>query len=441
MQLPDHIVNKALELQQGQSQPLVSYIYDLPELRLHLEMMKADLPDQVELFYAVKANPDPVILQQVAEIVDGLEIASGGELELIQPFLQGKPFIFGGPAKLSEDLYQAIALGADLLHIESASELIRLNSLAQRQQLKVPVLLRLNPVLPEEMQTTLTMAGRATAFGIDEQHLADVINLAKRCDWIDLQGFHIHALSHQLEAERHLRLLDFLIGRACQLAEQHGFELKKLNLGGGIGVNYRQPEQQYQWPVFADGLRNLLDHSERRHLQIRFEMGRYLTAFCGYYVMEVLDLKHNHGADFAVCRGGTHQFRLPAAQSHSHPFICIETGRYPELQHFALEAASITVAGQLCTPKDILARDHFVQRVSIGDLLVFPLAGAYAWNISHQNFLCHPAPVFHYLRPDDVSVSADASGVESDKQCESLKIKEVNTAAEEVNTEIEEVIV
>ena len=419
MQLPDHIAKTALTLQQEQyPQPISAYIYDLPALRQHLIHIRGSLPTQVELFYAVKANPDEVILKHVAELVDGLEIASGGELELIQPFLkyggQSKPFIFGGPAKLSKDLEDALVLGVDILHIESASELIRLNTLAEKLQKVVPILLRLNPVLPDEMQTTLTMAGRATAFGIDEDHIGEVIRLAKQCEWIELKGFHMHALSHQLDSKRHLRLLDFLITKACQLAEQEAFDLQQLNLGGGIGVNYRQPGQQYHWPSFAQGLAELLDHPSRSHLKIRFEMGRYISAFCGYYTMQVLDLKPNHGSNFAVCRGGTHQFRLPAAQGHSHPFMVVPSPLDNELKDITLANTDITVVGQLCTPKDVLAKDSSVAMISIGDLLIFPLAGAYAWNISHQNFLCHPQPIFHYLVESEVAISSDVKRIEEE---------------------------
>lgn len=401
MLLPSNINQTILALQKNQpEEPLVAYIYDLAALRTHLEGIKASLPFQVELFYAIKANPDVRVVEQVARIVDGLEVASGGEIELIKPFLKRKPFIFGGPAKLTQDLDKALNNGVELLHIESLSELIRLNELGEKHQKSIPILLRLNPELPEEMKTTLTMVGRATAFGIDDIHISELIQQAKQCKWIDLQGFHLHALSHLLDADRHLRLLEFLIEKSYQLAEQEQFELKKLNLGGGIGVNYIQPEKQYDWLSFAEGLTRLLARTEYQHLKVRFEMGRYLTAFCGYYAMEVIDLKSNHEENFAVCRGGTHQFRLPVAQNHSHPFIHVE-GHKPEFEGCCLKDTLVTVVGQLCTPKDIMASRAFISNIAIGDVLVFPFAGAYAWNISHQNFLCHPAPIFHYLDSDD----------------------------------------
>lgn len=394
--VPEKIQSIALNLQKQSCQPLAAYIYDLPALCRHLQRIKADLPKQVELFYAVKANPDSTILRQVAELVDGLEIASGGELDLIAPYMTDKPFIFGGPAKLDQDLERALSHQIDMLHIESAWELERVIALAEQKNTVIPILLRLNPVLPDEMQTTLTMAGRATAFGIDEEGIEACIERANSSTWVDLHGFHIHALSHQLEAVKHLQLLSFLIERAQQLCQEYGIDLRMLNLGGGIGVNYREPEQQYDWPVFAEGLSDLIKCAGLDKVKIRFEMGRFLTAFCGYYVMEVLDLKKNHGQHFAICRGGTHQFRLPAAQSHSHPFYCL-AGQSPLAVQHQLSDIDITVAGQLCTPKDVLARATSVKSIAVGDLLIFPLAGAYAWNISHQQFLCHPAPDFYYL--------------------------------------------
>lgn len=399
--LNDEIQQAALRLQQQHSQPLSAYLYDLPALRRHLHAIKADLPEQVELFYAVKANPDEKILQQVAAIVDGLEIASGGELALIKPYLKSTPFIFGGPGKLDSDIRDAIACQVEILHIESHHELVRTIEIARQQQRVQPILLRLNPVLPAEMQTTLTMAGRATAFGIDEHSIKDSINTAKASSWVDLQGFHIHALSHQLDANRHLRLLTYLLERAVALARRHQMDLRMINLGGGIGINYRQPLQQYAWAEFARGINAIVKQPDYSQLKIRFEMGRYLTAFCGYYLMEVLDLKSNHGQHFAICRGGTHQFRLPAAQGHSHPFVCLQgksaSPAVTRLSNTELSNAEVTITGQLCTPKDIIASNTFVRCIAVGDLLVCPLAGAYAWNISHQQFLCHPAPVFHYL--------------------------------------------
>ncbi|MCY1231854.1 Diaminopimelate decarboxylase [compost metagenome] len=126
--------------------------------------------------------------------------------------------------------------------------------------------------------------------------------------------------------------------------------------------------------------------------RIRFEIGRFISAACGYYLMQVLDIKRNHGQYFAVARGGTHHFRTPAAQGHDHPFVVMRGERAADLQDQA-----VTLVGQLCTPKDVLARQHPVNELAVGDLLVFTHAGAYAWNISHQRFLMHEPPEMIFL--------------------------------------------
>jgi diaminopimelate decarboxylase len=112
----------------------------------------------------------------------------------------------------------------------------------------------------------------------------------------------------------------------------------------------------------------------------------------------VLDVKHSHGEAFAVIAGGTHHLRTPAAKGHNQPFAVIPvTAWAPDLPRPAIAAERVTIAGQLCTPKDILARQIFVTGLRAGDLVIFGMAGAYAWNISHHDFLMHPPPSFHYL--------------------------------------------
>ena len=118
-----------------------------------------------------------------------------------------------------------------------------------------------------------------------------------------------------------------------------------------------------------------------------FELGRYLAADAGWYAAEVLDLKRNHGRWFAVLRGGTHHFRLPAAWNYSHPFqiLPVAGSGGPEVRDAAVDAV-----GELCTPRDVLTRAQHVDRLRVGDVLVFARTGAYGWDISHHGFLMHP---------------------------------------------------
>jgi diaminopimelate decarboxylase len=135
---------------------------------------------------------------------------------------------------------------------------------------------------------------------------------------------------------------------------------------------------------------------------VRFEIGRYLTAACGYYAMQVVDIKHSHGKTFVVGRGGTHHFRTPAAQNHSHPFHVLPVDSWPyPFERPEVRDAAVNVVGQLCTPKDVLAVDARVDAVRCHDLVVFTHAGAYAWHISHHDFLRHAHPAQWYLEVEE----------------------------------------
>jgi diaminopimelate decarboxylase len=175
---------------------------------------------------------------------------------------------------------------------------------------------------------------------------------------------------------------------------EFGLRCEVVNVGGGIGVNYSDLDVQFDWAGFTRGLRELVDKTFPAYWrEIDFECGRFLVAGCGSYAVEVLDVKRNHGSVYALVRGGTHHFRLPASWQHSHPFTVLPVERWsysaprPESR-----GEPVTVAGELCTPKDVLAHEVAVHRVRAGDVLVFQHAGAYGWEISHQDFLSHPHP-------------------------------------------------
>jgi diaminopimelate decarboxylase len=167
----------------------------------------------------------------------------------------------------------------------------------------------------------------------------------------------------------------------------------EFNLGGGMAVDYSRPGVLFDWASFGRGLAAAARPGET----LRVEPGRAITAYCGWYITRVLDVKRSHGKAFAVVAGGTHHLRTPAAKGHDQPFMVLPVATWPhDWPRPTARAEPVTIAGQLCTPKDVLARDVPVTRLRSADLVAFGLAGAYAWNISHQDFLMHPKPGFHY---------------------------------------------
>jgi diaminopimelate decarboxylase len=162
---------------------------------------------------------------------------------------------------------------------------------------------------------------------------------------------------------------------------------KEVNLGGGMAVDYRAAGARFDWAAYGAGLESL----RRPEEALRIEPGRALTAYCGWYVTDVLDVKRSHGEWYAVLRGGTHHLRTPVTKGHDQPFTVLPAGGGPAA------SGPVTLVGQLCTPKDVFARQAPVDRIAVGDVVAFALAGAYAWNISHHDFLMHPKPGFSYV--------------------------------------------
>ncbi|MBD2848474.1 alanine racemase [Paenibacillus sp. IB182496] len=380
------------------ARPVCAYVYDLTQLRAHAARLIATLPDGCELFYAVKANAEAPILRALAGIVHGFETASAGEIAKVRAAAGAAvPILYGGPVKTDEALAAALERGVRHIHVEGPLELRRLDRLAAARGLVAPVLLRVNvgDALPD---ATLVMAGSRSQFGIDECRLPELAELARTLEHVRIEGFHLHSLSNNLSCDTHLELLESYCARARQWMAVFGLETATLNAGGGIGVNYRDAGAQFDWDGFVRGLAERIAPLRPPGLRLVFECGRYIAAASGYYAAEVIDVKTNHGSHYALLRGGTHHFRLPASWQHSHPFriLPVEAWPYPFARP-ELRRCRITLAGELCTPKDALARDVPVERVRVGDIAVFPYAGAYGWAISHHDFLSHPHPRQLYL--------------------------------------------
>lgn len=391
-------------------EPWCAYVYDLEALQRHVRRLVNSLPPNCELFYAVKANSEAPILETLVPEVAGFEVASGGELAWVRNRFPRIPIVFGGPGKTDGELKDALEAGVEYIHVESLGELERLAAIVRQRRTQQSILLRINLPLPELATTSLTMGGRPTPFGIDAAQLPDCLAWLQNHPELRLEGFHFHLLSHQLDARAHLSLLEAYFRTVRDWCFHYRLAINHINVGGGIGINYREPDCQFDWAAFSAGLAALVDRWGMADHRIRFELGRYLTAACGYYVMEVLDIKQTFGRTFAVARGGTHHFRTPYAQGHSHPFRVLPlegwSRSYPRAE---AAGVPVTVVGQLCTPKDVLATDTVVERVRVGDLLLFSYAGAYAWHISHHDFLRHPYPDQLYLPAEESEASHAAN--------------------------------
>ncbi|MEV4640174.1 alanine racemase [Actinoplanes sp. NPDC049548] len=369
----------------GLPSPVCAYVYQRQALRDRVAAVRAALP-AATLLYAVKANGHPEVVRTLAQSCDGLEVASGGELQLAVA-AGARRIVFGGPGKTDAELTAAIAAGAQI-NVESGQELLRLDRLARAAGVVVPACVRVNRA-GAALPGSHAMTGTPTPFGVDESQLGDV--LAQPHDHVAVLGFHLHAVSNNLDGAAHARFLADALSWSRAAARRHRIHLRIVNAGGGLGVDYLSDATVDLAAVGA-----ALDVPPGVELIV--EPGRLLAADAGWYAAEVLDLKRTHGRWFAVLRGGTHHFRLPAAWGYSHPFTVLPRDHWPyDWPRPEVRDTTVDVVGELCTPRDVLARDRHVARLRIGDVLVFGRTGAYAWDISHHDFLRHPPPSFIIL--------------------------------------------
>ncbi|MGW0745904.1 type III PLP-dependent enzyme [Streptomyces sp. NPDC002817] len=377
------------------SSELPAYLYDLAALRTHAAAVRSALPERVELYYAAKANPEPEILAALGPYVDGYEVSSGGELAHVAKAVPGRPLAFGGPGKTPDEVTAALEQGVERFHVESVYELRMLGELARRAGRRVAVLARVNLALSDGSLagSSLAMGGRPTPFGMDPDQALEVIRALTDdpCPHLELRGVHAH-LASGLEAPEQLAVAEAIVAWATGL----GVPVAEVNVGGGMHVDYADPDRRFDWAAYGEGLARLT--AAHPEVTLRIEPGRAMTAYCGWYATEVLDVKRSHGEEFGVVRGGTHHLRTPATKGHDQPCSVLKVDGWPHpWPRPAAEDEHVTLAGQLCTPKDVLARRVPASGLRAGDRVVFAVAGAYAWNISHHDFLMHPRPGFHFL--------------------------------------------
>lgn len=393
-----------LQYIEQQHEPICAYYYDLDYLAQRARWISENLPQRVHFYYAIKANSDAPVLTTLAPHVHGFEVASLGEIHRVRQASPGTPIAFGGPGKTQVELQGAIEADVELYHIESELQLVRLNALAAKSGKVVKVLLRVNPRfdLPD---ATLQMAGKPTQFGIDQDRICDVLDSLPAYSYLRCVGFHFHALSNNLDARSHLLLVQSYVEVTRSWQRAYGLDIEVLNVGGGIGINYTPGGAQFDWPYYCQELERYLD-SEGFDFPLAMECGRFVTATMGCYVTEVTDIKVNHGENFAILRGGNHHFRLPSSWQHNHPFqvVPVEQWSWP-CPRPGVSQQKITLCGELCTPKDVLAKQVTVDQLRVGDLVLFDKAGAYGWHISHHDFLSHPHPHRIYCRDNQLRLT------------------------------------
>jgi len=364
------------------------YAYDRQLLRQRVAELRAALPPEVELHYAMKANPMPAVVALMAGLVNGIDVASAGELKVaLDVGADPAEISFAGPGKRESELRQAVAAGV-LINIESLRELRLLGPIAQALGCPARVAVRVNPDF-ELKGSGMKMGGGPKQFGIDVEQLPEAF-AAIVAQGLQFEGFHLFAGSQNLRPESICEAQQKSFELALRLAALAPAPVRFLNLGGGFGIPYFPGEQRLDLAPIGANLAALVQRAKTELPQARLviELGRYLVGEAGVYVAQVLDRKVSRGQVFLVTDGGLHH-HLSASGNFgqvvrkNYPVTIV-----PAVQRGAPEPAS--VVGPLCTPLDLLADRMLLPQADVGDLVVVFQSGAYGLTASPQDFLGHP---------------------------------------------------
>jgi diaminopimelate decarboxylase len=367
------------------------YAYDRVLLSARVAHLRGYLPPTVRLNYAIKANPMPALVCYMAGLVDGLDVASAGELRVaLDTGIDPARISLAGPGKLESELKQAIASGI-LVNVESAREVGVLARESSRLGLPARVAVRVNPDF-ELKSAGMKMGGASKQFGVDAADVPELLADIGRMQ-LAFEGFHIYCGSQNLNADAICEAQYKSVELAVQLARSAPGPVRVLNIGGGFGIPYFPGESPLDLTPIGRTLSELsqMVASSLPGAHLVIELGRYLVGEAGIYVCRILDRKVSRGRPFLVTDGGLHH-HLAASGN----FGQVIRKNYPVVIGNRMTADTTEIAsivGPLCTPLDLLADQMELPQAQPGDLVVVFQSGAYGASASPIGFLSHPMPV------------------------------------------------
>jgi diaminopimelate decarboxylase len=366
------------------------YAYDRRLMSERVELLRAHLPRQVHIHYAIKANPMPEVVRHLAGLVDGLDVASAGELAIaLEAGARPDTVSFAGPGKTDAELEAALAAGI-VLNLESEGEMERLAAIASRRGTRARVSVRVNPDF-ELKSSGMKMGGGPKPFGVDAERVPAMLRRIGELA-LEFQGFHIFSGAQNLRADAIEEAQRKSVELALRLAQDAPGPVRILNIGGGFGIPYFPGDERLDVALVGRNLAAILEGLESRlpRAQVVLELGRFLVGEAGVYVCRVVDRKISRGHVVLVTDGGLHH-HLAASGN----FGQVIRKNYPVIvgnRVLGRRRETVSVVGPLCTPLDLLADRMDLAEAGPGDLIAVFQSGAYGLTASPTAFLSHPRP-------------------------------------------------
>jgi len=364
------------------------YVYDSQIIKAKAKQLKTMLPDGIHLHYAIKANPFAPLVAQMANWVDGFDVASHRELLLaLSSGMPSHKISIAGPGKSIDDLTAAIHSGA-IINIESMTELKRIYGITLHHGCKANISLRINPDF-ELKHSGMQMSGGSKPFGIDAE-LAPNILANLNTELVNFKGLHIFTGSQNLNPQAIIQAHNNTFELAQRILDKGGVIASQINIGGGFGIPYFSHETPLDLTPIMENLAALMKqyHDVLNAPEIHIELGRYLVGESGTYLSTIVDKKQSRGKTYLVTDGGMHHHL-----ANSGNFGQVIRKNYPVLIATNLNGdttETVDVVGPLCTPLDILGTKITLPKANIGDLFAVQQSGAYGASASPHEFLSQP---------------------------------------------------
>ena len=360
------------------------YFYDLSLLERTLaEIKRTSRDDRFKVHYALKANTNQGLLRRIQGAGLGIDAVSGGEIEVaLEAGFKPSDIVFAGVGKTDEEIRLALSAGITGFNVESRAELEVIDEIACEMGLVAPVAIRINPDIDAHTHEYITTGLSENKFGIPAKQLDDIIEYTQAMKGVRLKGLHFHIGSQITDFEPYVSLCEFINTLQDNL-EKKGVTLEVINVGGGLGVDYADPDR-HPIPDFEGYFKTFRNHLHLRSDQtLHFELGRSVVAQCGSLITRVLYVKEGLTKRFCIVDAGMTDLIRPALYSARH--------KIQNLSSPTIDCQMYDVVGPVCESADVFAVDERLPSVRRGDFLAIRSAGAYGEVMASQ-YNCRQLP-------------------------------------------------
>jgi len=344
------------------------YFYDLDLLDKTILSLKESLDPNYSVYYAIKANNNSKIIKLIKDHDLGIDAVSGEEInKSLNNSIKPKKIVFAGVGKTKDEIIFAIRKKIYLFNCESFDEISLIDKISNELNVKTKIAIRLNPNIDSRSHKYIKTGMFDSKFGIQIDHLAEILEKIKNLNHIDLKGYHFH-LGSQIDDLGVFRKLCKVSNEMNIYLKNKNFNITDINLGGGLGINYKEPDLNLipdfksYFQIFK---KNLIYFDNQK---IHFELGRSIVGQSGSLFSSILYLKKSFNKHFIIIDAGMTELIRPALYNAQHHIENLSSSK---------KENKYDIVGPLCESSDTFAKDYYLNQSKIGDLIVIRSTGAY----------------------------------------------------------------